>query len=147
MTGIISPSPPPPPPPPHTHTHTHNHTQLLTHWSYCSLALSHRYNQLMLIVYSVTGPCVGNSPVTGEFPAQMPSNAENVSIWWRHHECHYYPFGDVESSSWRLELPVNRVSVKQFVQTDNKETSQFHAAIPLWGESTVDRWIPRTKRQ
>ena len=33
----------------------------------------------------VTGICVGNSPVTGEFPAQMASNAENVSIWWRHH--------------------------------------------------------------
>ena len=33
----------------------------------------------------VTGLCVGNSPVTGEFPAQMASNAENVSIWWRHH--------------------------------------------------------------
>ena len=24
-------------------------------------------------------------PVIGEFPAQMASNAENVSIWWRHH--------------------------------------------------------------
>ena len=23
--------------------------------------------------------------VTGEFPAQRASNAENVSIWWRHH--------------------------------------------------------------
>ena len=32
-----------------------------------------------------TGLCVGNSPVTGEFPAQRASNAENVSIWWRHH--------------------------------------------------------------
>ena len=27
-----------------------------------------------------TGLCAGNSPVTGEFPAQMASNAENVSI-------------------------------------------------------------------
>ena len=27
----------------------------------------------------------GNSPGTDEFPAQMASNAENVSIWWRHH--------------------------------------------------------------
>ena len=27
---------------------------------------------------------VGNSPGTGEVPAQMASNAENVSIWWRH---------------------------------------------------------------
>ena len=35
--------------------------------------------------FRVTGLCAGNSPVTGEFPAQMASNAENVSIWWRHH--------------------------------------------------------------
>ena len=34
----------------------------------------------------VTGLCAGNSPGTGEFHAQMASNAENVSIWWRHHE-------------------------------------------------------------
>ena len=33
----------------------------------------------------VTGLCAGNSQATGEFPAQMASNAENVSIWWRHH--------------------------------------------------------------
>ena len=32
-----------------------------------------------------TDLCAGNSPVTGEFPAQMASNAENISIWWRHH--------------------------------------------------------------
>ena len=33
----------------------------------------------------VIGLCAGNSPETGEFPAQMASNAENVSIWWRNH--------------------------------------------------------------
>ena len=32
-----------------------------------------------------SGLCVGNSPGTGEFPAQRASDAENVSIWWRHH--------------------------------------------------------------
>ena len=31
----------------------------------------------------VTGLCAGNSPLTREFPAEMVSNAENVS--WRHH--------------------------------------------------------------
>ena len=31
-----------------------------------------------------TGLCGGNSPVIGEFPTQNDSNAENVSIWWRH---------------------------------------------------------------
>ena len=33
----------------------------------------------------VTGLCAGNSPVTGEFPVQRASKAENVFIWWRHH--------------------------------------------------------------
>ena len=33
-----------------------------------------------------TGLCAGNSPGTGEFSAQRANNAENVSIWWRHHE-------------------------------------------------------------
>ena len=32
----------------------------------------------------VIGLCAGNSPVTGEFPAQMASNAEDASIQWRH---------------------------------------------------------------
>ena len=35
--------------------------------------------------FRVTGLCAGSSRGTGEFPAQMASNAENVSIWWRHH--------------------------------------------------------------
>ena len=29
--------------------------------------------------------CEGNSPVTGEFPTQKASKAENGSIWLRHH--------------------------------------------------------------
>ena len=32
-----------------------------------------------------TGLFAGNSPVIGEFHEQMVSNAENASIWWRHH--------------------------------------------------------------
>ena len=33
----------------------------------------------------VTGLCEGNSSLIGEIPAQRASNAENVSICWRHH--------------------------------------------------------------
>ena len=39
--------------------------------------------------------CEENSSVTGEFPSQRSSNAENVSILWRHH---------VFSVSWQLSL-------------------------------------------
>ena len=28
--------------------------------------------------------------IHGEFPAQMASNAENVSIWWRHHVARFH---------------------------------------------------------
>ena len=40
----------------------------------------------------VTGLCAGNSPGTGEFPAQRASNAENAYIWWNHHDliCAWY---------------------------------------------------------
>ena len=31
-----------------------------------------------------------SKPVTGEFPAQRDSNAENVSIWWRHHGISFF---------------------------------------------------------
>ena len=33
----------------------------------------------------VTGLCEGNSPVAVDFPVQMASTVENVSIWLRHH--------------------------------------------------------------
>ena len=36
--------------------------------------------------FRVTGLWARSSPVTGEVPAQRASNAENVSIWWRHHD-------------------------------------------------------------
>ena len=47
-------------------------------------------------------PLWGNSPVTGEFPAQTASDAENVSIWWRHH---YYTDFDLSSG-------INRAAVR-----------------------------------
>ena len=34
----------------------------------------------------VTGLCAGKSSETDKFPTQMASNAENVSIWRRHHD-------------------------------------------------------------
>ena len=45
----------------------------------------------------VTGLCVGNSPVTGEFPAQKASNAENVSRCMR-----YMYVGASFTASWLL---------------------------------------------
>ena len=51
----------------------------------CLLNLSFRRRSRKTSKLRVTGLCEGNLPVTGEFPAQWPSSAENVSIRWRHH--------------------------------------------------------------
>ena len=49
---------------------------LLNHYSYVIMSA---------MTSQITGLCEGNSPVTGEFPSQRASNADNVSHWWRHH--------------------------------------------------------------
>ena len=51
----------------------------------CLLHLLFRRRSKKTSKFHVTGLCAGNSPVSSELPAQMASNAENVSIWWRHH--------------------------------------------------------------
>ena len=60
-------------------------SQIISLRSVCSAVYSRRRSKKTSKL-CVTGLCVGNSPVTGEFPAQRASNAENVSIWWRHHD-------------------------------------------------------------
>ena len=57
----------------------------------CLLRCLFRHRSKKISKLHVTGLCEGNSPVTGEFPAQRNSNAENISIWWRHHV--YTAFG------------------------------------------------------
>ena len=55
-------------------------------------------------------------PVTGEFPAQRASNAENVSIWWRHH-------------SEGLLAAKTKVIYNTFVVCKGSDTGQSLAAI------------------
>ena len=53
--------------------------------------------------FRVTGLFEGNSPGTGEFPAQMASNAENDAISWRHHvlihSLVFVPTGPIDKSA------------------------------------------------
>ena len=74
----------------------HIHTITMTSWwarrrlkSPASRLFTQPFIQLRLKKTSklrVTGLCEKNSPVTGEISEQRPSNAENVSILWRHHD-------------------------------------------------------------
>ena len=51
----------------------------------CLLNCLFRRRSKKTLKLRVTGFCGGNSLVTVELPAQRARNAENVSIWWRHH--------------------------------------------------------------
>ena len=62
-------------------THRHRASLVLfTFWHW-----RHNQRSKKTLKLRATGLCAGNSPGTGEFPAQMASDTENVSISWRHH--------------------------------------------------------------
>ena len=76
--------------------HLHRHGSLQWRLNECDSVSNHQHHDCLLNCLFrrssrktskllVTGLCAGNSPWTGEFPAQRASNAENLSIWWRHH--------------------------------------------------------------
>ena len=96
----------------------------------------------------VIGLCVGNSPVTGEFPTQMASNAENVSIWWRHHE-----WRDVSNCPMHKQLIMEiRVAFCDMTLTHDDVIEWKPSAIqalcaensPLTGEFPTQRPVTRS---
>ena len=58
--------------------------------------------------FCVTGLCGGNSPFTGELPAQMASNAKKVPIWWRHHAQMRFNQNTLHICQWRELLMVTQ---------------------------------------
>ena len=113
----------------------------------------------------VTGLCEGNSSETGEFPAQRASNAENVSIWWRHHVGSQFPFISLSWHQFHLLLHVAKqhrnapesgphhyyivlsmydnqyFSILCMMTSSNG--SIFRVTGPLCRTFTGHRWIPR----
>ena len=55
--------------------------------------------------------------ITGEFSAQMASNAENVSIWWRHQGVHCYSLAWFKMHSFIYEANKNVYCILPFPQT------------------------------
>ena len=110
--------------------------------------------------------------MTGESSTQRASNAENVSICWRHHvlhEIHIYRFSlIIHCLDWssisalehyddvimrhndvimRLKSPASPLFTETFIRAQFKENIKAPRHWPLCGEFTGDRWIPRTKGQ
>ena len=80
----------------------------------------------------VAGLFVGRSPVTGEFPAQMASYAENVSIWWRHHGFHKIPI----TPTYCLRGDLESLALTRFIIG---KTVSVPKSLKLWGQFLPDK--------
>ena len=108
----------------------------------CLLNLLSRRRSKKTSKRCVTSLCAGNSPGTGELPAQMASNAENVSICWCHHECLLY------NSHWNLNKMADILQTtfyKCILLTENfyiliKISLNFVPNCP--GKSALMNWHP-----
>ena len=92
----------------------------------------------------VTGLCAGNSPGTGEFPAQMASKAENASIWWRHHACVIWFLGNQifvnPKSTWSIYAVILRLINNETIE--HPDYREF-----VWRNNWPYRCISLTENQ
>ena len=81
--------------------------------------------------HHVTGVCAGNTLVTGEFSPQRASNAENVSIWWRHHGI-TGPFEFIHKGPVPIEYETHNLVEHRLcaVPTVYDDTSKFSSRRP-----------------
>ena len=95
---------------------THHVQVIITVTSFeCHVVSNHRSSDYLFD--SLCGPtskrntllalCEGNSPVTGEFPAQRTSNAAKASIWRRHYDGRRYGISimRIKHNRWILYAP------------------------------------------
>ena len=88
----------------------------------CSLNRLFRRRSKETSKLRVTALCVANLPVTGEFPAQMASSAETVSIWWRTHRL------------WDVDVQLQTATVCD----RNIDPRALHQIMPCYAEP---KWI------
>ena len=97
----------------------------------CLLNLLFRRRSNKTSKLRVTG-LSGNSPGTGKFPAQMASNAENVSIWWRHHEVFKTFPMDFSHMPLLKYAILPRISVDHFAPKNCHFVPICHVLFNLW---------------
>ena len=89
---------------------------------------------------SSIGLCAENSQVTGEFPAQKASNAENVSIWWRHHNIfkwNYYEY--IDSEFFSFSVPQTGTAEQYAHGLSKAKTANQNKSTTAWQDYTLDK--------
>ena len=73
--------------------------------------------------------------------------ARKDKIVYLYHSLLYSLYLAKTTSQWRLKSSASSLYTQPFIQEEIKENIKAPRHWPLCGESTVDRWIPRTKGQ
>ena len=97
----------------------------IVYWTVYSRRRSKKTSKLR-----VSGLCEGNSPVTGEFPSHRASNAENVCIWWRHHDVQ--PVTPADLGAW----PADNIEAEAVRWLGDSE-KRSESISKYWPQSTV----------
>ena len=93
----------------------------------------------------VTGLWAGNSPGTGEFPAQMASNAENVSIWWRHHADSLHTTSSYAHSLMTIMVFSFNFHHKLIIEPDQNQSPTKPCSHFM--EHTTEVWLGTVRQQ
>ena len=70
-----------------------------------------------------------------------------VYLFCSRKRCDFFFTSQWRHNGWRLKSPASRFFTQQFLQAHIKENHIGPHHWPLWGEFTVDRWIPHRKGQ
>ena len=97
---------------------------------YCLLNRLFRRRSKKTSKLRVTGLSAGSSPATGEFPTQVASNVENVSIWWRHHGSFTSCIQSSTKVCNRLNHDYYSTMIMQFPAARRKQ-KRLHMTVPL----------------
>ena len=139
-------------------------TPLLTHWSYCSLALIYRWDgpwfltldprsqRHLFSTHSELRAVVTHLSKNGVVPAEQnntQSTTRETTVLRTHVREAKTQGHSITMTSlwarWRLNSSASRLFTQPFIQA--KENMIVSRQWPLCGEFTVDRWIPRTNGQ
>ena len=96
---------------------------------------------------NVTCRCAGNSPGTGEFPAQMASNAEKVSNWWhRAYQFHLCVIFAIQSLYWSYGHIIALILIAS--EDDHKNywiifCSTKNYTLREIGQAETETWVQR----
>ena len=99
----------------------------------------------------VTGLCVGNSLEASEFPAQMASNAESVSIWWRHYGLRQNRYLRLNSQQTPHTIPMSGVSIMRIWEKIDHDIITALQCMMFWKCYTkfanIIRVMPKSKQK